>query len=211
MWQKKAETQPLPIPEQKKEEDMQNIDTSEWKTYRNDQLGIRFDYPASWGEINVSKEIGCIDYYAKEINVSDEVKDSCLQISLSANAFDKGFFLSTEGEDYTKTDIPKGGDWRFRLLSMPKNQEDFCLNNPYISNGSLGGRLIDCKVFKTINGLMVTEGLREVPFTQKEMMKVYFVRTSHPTYYNLVLSGQNIGLLDAEEQIRKVIETIEFN
>jgi hypothetical protein len=186
------------------------IDTSDWKTYRNQQISIQFEYPALWGSITMSKEIGCVDYYAKDVVMPKDVKDSCLHLTLSASNFDHGAFLSTEGIDYTNTEIPRGADWRYRLASITKDQEDFCSNNPFILMDGKIGHLGNCETFKTSNGLIVTKGVRAVPFVEKETMVVYFIRTNHPVYYDLVISSRYIGSPVAESDIRKLIETIKL-
>lgn len=216
VWMKKQEKSVVPVPnnpnptETKQEENPSPTDTAGWITYRNEEIGIQFDYPNSWGDINVSKEAGCVDYYAAEVVIPNDLKESCFHITLSASSFDKGAFLSTEGIDYTSTEIPRGADWRFRLISMPKEQENFCLNNPFIPMGNKGGRLENCNKFKTASGLSVTKGVREIPFTEKEKMTVYFIRTNHPIFYDLVLSSQYLKSSTSENELQKLIETIKF-
>jgi len=184
-------------------------DTSNWKTYRNEQLGIQFDYPSAWGDIIASKEAGCIDYYADKVVIPENIKDSCFHITLSASNFDRGAFLATEGMDYTNTEIPRGVDWRYRLLSLPKEQEDFCSNNPFIPSDNRGGSLKDCESFKTVAGLTAAKGVQIVPFSENETMTVYFIRTSHPVYYDVVVSSQYLSTsLTTESDIRKLVETI---
>lgn len=191
------------------------IDTSDWKTYRNEQIGIQFEYPTSWGDINLSREVGCVDYYAEEVIVPKDVKDSCLHISLSASNFNHGFFLSTEGVDFTKTGIPKGVDWRFRMIFIQKGQENFCSNNPYTTttDKGRGGDLGECVTFKNNQNLTVVKGTRGVPFTEQDRMVAYFVRSLHPVFYDVVLSGQYLKspfYPQAEDDIKKLVDTIRF-
>lgn len=216
VWMKKQEKPVVPVPnnsnpiETKQEKKPSLTGTTGWTTYRNEEMGIQFDYPNSWGDINVSKEVGCVDYYAAEVAIPKDLKESCFHITLSASSFDKGAFLSTEGVDYTNTEIPRGADWRFRLISMPKEQENFCLNNPFIPMGNKGGHLENCKKFKTASELLVTKGVREIPFTENEKMTVYFIRTNHPIFYDLVLSSQYLKSSTSENELQQLIETIKF-
>jgi hypothetical protein len=187
------------------------VGTSDWKTYRNEQIGIQFDYPSFWGNIILSKEVGCVDYYAEKVVIPENVKDSCLHITLSAGNLDHGAFLSTEGIDYTNTEIPREADWRYKILAFQKEKEDFCSNNPFISSDNKGGSLRDCESFKNNKGLVVTKGIRETTFSDNEFMTVYFIRTNHPIYYDVVVSPQYLlgKSPTVENDIRKLVETIQ--
>lgn len=84
VWQKKmTQIQNLPVPEQNKE-DMQSIDTSDWKTYKNDQLGIQFSYPKEWKlESKVETNQSVISITSPDILGQNETHKKCCGADIS--------------------------------------------------------------------------------------------------------------------------------
>ena len=92
-------------------------------------------------------------------------------------------------------------------------KEDFCLTNPYLPMNSQKRRLDNCEVFKTKNNITVTSGIREVPFMENKKMTAYFIRSSHPIYYDIVLSAEylpSVGILVSEADMKKLVESLRF-
>jgi hypothetical protein len=159
-----------------------NLDVSTWKTYRNEQIGIEFKYPPSWGDIHETREQSCLDFSdAKRKQLLNE-KDPCLHISLSVG---DSVFLATETPLTTKYGFPRGGGWAYKKGLT--NSQDFCNHNPYTGYG-----LDNCHVFKTTNNIKVTDVVQEYPFSDGETMVAYYIHTPHPVFSDLVLSSTNL-------------------
>ena len=189
-------------------------DAASWKVYRNEEIGIEFEYPSYWGGISSDREQACIDFSETEKEALLGQGDQCMHITLS-RMDGGGRFLATESPLYTKNGIPRGGTWIHRLRFLNVYEEDFCSRNSFQSGID---ELNDCRIFTTKNGLNVTSDEQEVPYSGgKEKMIAYYIRSKHPIYGVIVISATELssghkGLNSevAEKEILRLIDTISF-
>jgi hypothetical protein len=190
----------------------QNLDTSTWKTYRNEDIGIEFKYPSEWGNIQENKEQACLNFSEQKRVALLQEKDPCLHIGLSV---EKNVFLATDSPLTTKYGFPRGADWTYKKTES--QTQDFCNKNPYFDFG----KLENCHVFQTKNNIKVTSGIQQVPFAESEFMIAYYIHTPNPTYSTIILSSNYLmapsyiedkktRYISDESVMKLLIESIHF-
>jgi hypothetical protein len=185
------------------------VDTSDWKTYRNEEIGVEFQYPSKWGEIKERKEQGCYDYENGGVNKTILTKeDQCYQIALYTSNYDKAIFFSTQSNLRVKFGIPRGAYWGDYTGAI-KSEKD-------IQRMCEGQKENDCNVYKTLNGIWVAKRLEQREFSPEgEMIYVYYIKSSHPIYFSIAMSADRIMRankqdLSTESDFSKVIDSLVF-
>lgn len=181
----------------------------DWRVYQNEDLGIVFEYPSIWGEIQESKDSTPCD--GGEARNPEEGK--CQRITLSVGNLknEKRVFLATETLAYTSSHLDgryaQGAAWDEKVRVIPKDKEDFCSNNPYLPKGT---SFVRCSVLKTEHGISVAVAEGIVPFTDNEQMTSFFIRTDNPLYYDLIVSSVELEKIFPTSKIdmRKLVESI---
>ena len=182
---------------------IEDIDTSNWKTYRNEEMGVKFKYPKSWGELKEYVSIGCYDYEKQEIDTTMFTKkDKCNQIALYGSK-KAGLFFATETPLMSKTGTPRDsyfGDQSGRITGIE-----------YVKNLCQNKSKDDCITYKTKNGVLVAKNKEQEPFSEK-FVYVYYINSPHPIYSGIVFSSERLPYSDKVnvEVIEGVIDTLEF-
>ena len=183
------------------------IDTSNWKIYRNSEIGVMFKYPPEWGEINLWKDEDCGDRNDDTAisNITTQTQSSCHQIALYAeNAKPKevGIFFVTETVMYAARTHQRAGYFG-DLANLP--QENLSLKEAICSSALFKND--SCIAFTTEKGIPVVHVLHEVfvPGLDKQQF-LYFLKSGNPKYAGIVLSS---GRLPYDmNQSKKIIETL---
>jgi hypothetical protein len=211
---------PVPMPISENQENSENqgengenmtetVDTSDWKIFKSDEVGISFEYPIKWrGVVEKVDDALCLE---KNENYQLN-EDSCRRVYFSTKANDY-IFLVTETEAYTQmlTDGSngRGAAWYEKLRYQLKS--DYCNDNPYLPSDYIPDT---CEKFETKNGIKMTEIIDIVPFTDDQMMTSFFFQSpiSNTSYrefvFSLVQLGEDMSL--SESDARKMIESITF-
>ena len=174
----------------------EKIDTSDWKTYRNEKFGFEFRYPRSWGDIIVWKQ-KCFDGYKNDAKVKHGNKEPCLQIALRATNM-KGLFLATETPNIIGRRVPRCGFWGDGS-SLIKNEDyirNFCMKNS--DNKS-------CNTYVTHNNLVVAKNYESMPLSE-DASYVYYISFNHPPFRGIKMSSAELPY--TKEKNTTIIENI---
>lgn len=180
-------------------------DVNKWKIYMNEEIGVRFDYPAKWGEIKEWREEGCFEYNKdgdlEEVYPSE--KDKCSQIALFATNFKDSLFFSTQTPLKSRYGAPRGGWWgdEAYLVKSENDVKNFCKDKPKNQ----------CSVFKTKNNLLVVKNIERRPFfSPEDKIVVYYMKSTHPIYFSIVMSFEKFEYENVEDDFDKVIGSLIF-
>ena len=163
----------------------ENSYSVETKTFRDDSLGITFEYPAVWGEITVNDESGnCPSGY-----VADDCNFRTLLLNDSSTA---AIFLSAETKGHKDNPIGRGGFWGDLAGNISSNYLSEC------------GKIQGCRV--VTNGNNVTFALYKADPPPKEMgfmPERYYVYNPNGQYYGIVLSSSEVSASHETDRLFK--------
>jgi len=205
VWRWKEKNNEKNISEQQTNKNGQNnneVDTSDWKTYRNEKLGVIFDYPSKWGKIVEFAEQGCPDYEkgGVDADILNE-KDDCKRITLSG--LNTGEFFSTGTPLLAKYGFARGGYWGDAAITIESENfiANFCKEKKNI-----------CEVFKTKNNILIAKNVEQREYAESSDQKiiVYYIKSTHPIYFGIAMSSDRLNYNNAEEDLINVIESLKF-
>ncbi len=167
----------------------------EIKTYRDSDLGISFDYPASWGEITIDNEPGnCPSGYSAD--------DCNFRTLLVKDVNSAGIFLTAETKGHSDNPIGRGAFWGDPAGNISLTYQAECTN-------SQGCTLVT-------NSNDVTFALYEADPPPEEMgyqPERYYVYNPNNQYYGIVLSSHRLNSQSSDNSklFREiVVESFEF-
>jgi len=109
-----------------------NIDISDWKTYRNEELGIEFKYPDEWGNVIIkfmdeSKYVKGKQYILKFTNDSSRSNGDQITAHIFIKSIDYRFEGPTDGSDISinKIDLEKSNTELLTALMRPGTVDMF--------------------------------------------------------------------------------------
>ncbi|MBP7060922.1 MAG: hypothetical protein KBA91_03015 [Candidatus Moranbacteria bacterium] len=106
MWGKKMQSVPpqsqKPVEEVSEASKTENLDTSNWKTYRNEKLGFQFQYPPNWVleeryddyDIVISRYVSLKPLASKDFRVEVGVKNNSESDKILTRTWQTGFAVS---------------------------------------------------------------------------------------------------------------------
>lgn len=156
--------------------------TSEGKTqtYRDEVLGIMFEYPAAWGEITVGDEKGWCP--------ADYSEDECnFRTLLFKDAYTAGTFLAAETRGHHNNPVGRGGFWG----DLAGN-----ISAEYVAECESTER---CTIMKNNNGLSFALYAADPP--PEEMgyrPERYYIFNPNNQYYGIVLSSHRLDSASSE-------------
>lgn len=110
------------------------IEYERYKVYQNADLGIAFDYPAHWGNINMEESF-CVDGPWVEDSARQEwaaTEDPCMSISLKAKIYGENrepeVFLYSHTPLYREFLPAYGFPWVISDIRIGKALEDYCVD-----------------------------------------------------------------------------------
>ena len=183
---------------------IEDIDTSNWKTYRNEEIGVEFKYPSSWNKLVEWGDVGCYDYEKQTTDTSMFTEDDkCNQIALKSQK-DVGLFFATETPLMSKTGSPRDGYFG--------DQSGQITGLLFIKNFCKDKNKKDCKVYKTKNNITVAKNKEQVPFTDNDFAYVYYISSPNPVYKGIVFSTERLPYSEEEniEVIEEIINSLQF-
>ncbi len=179
----------------------------EFTTYTNKELGIAFEYPESWGEINVEK--GVEDCFSTDANYYTsaqlqqmkkdvaEAHDPCLTIFVKAG---DGTFLVTMTPLAVKYPIPRGGFWGFYAGSVK--------NDAFVENYCSGVTEGTCEVLTNAHNIRLAH-YSGGSIGLEEQGEFYLAHTPHSLYYGLALSPSRLPVA-MQDDFSAVIDSLRF-
>ena len=193
------------------DEELRNIsDSSKWKTYTNEDIGIVIQYPELLGPINV---------WGAACENKKRPDDCYSHIGLQFQ--DKALFVATMNRFAAKSQ-PAREAYFGDLSENIKDAEyikDFCAK--YTTKLAFGFEVEQCKVYKTDNGITVAKFKSGIPFTDNEKGHIYLIKSPNPVYYGLVFSDQQLianvhameagwDKIDTEILMDKIVNSLKF-
>lgn len=178
--------------------------SGELVSYVNSDIGVEFRYPKKWGEIKEWKNQGCYDYQTGGTDQSIITEqDKCFQIALYASSFKDSLFFSTQSPLRIKYGAPRGGYWG-DATGLIKSESD-------VKNFCKGKSKNLCNVFKTKNNLLVARNIETREFSNPEdKIAAYYIKSTHPLYSSIIMSSGRLGYENADEDLKKVIDSLIF-
>lgn len=191
-------------------------------TYRNEKIGIEFDYPKEWGKISESIEEGCFydpmkivdknqDGYQDRMTHLFTEDDKCENIYISAeNESQSRTLISIKSNLFKKYPNARGPDWGDYAV---ENSDLFCHLGKLGKYGFING---ECEKFETENGIEVTTKAFDVNAgfsDEKMLMNIFYFKSPNPVYSTVLMSDDSFsrkGDTNGIQKFRKVIESVRF-
>jgi len=152
-----------------------NFSSVNIKTFRDETLGLTFDYPSDWGEVTVNDERGsCSQDYALD--------DCNFRSLLFKDISSQAIFLSAETKGHQDNPIGRGAFWGDMAGSITFNYLSLCEQRN------------NCSIVKNSNGVAFI--MYEADPPPEEMgyqPERYYVHNPDSQYYGLVLSSHRIN------------------
>lgn len=166
----------------------------ETKTYRDDDLGITFEYPATWGEITVDDEAGnCPSGYEA---------DNCnFRTLLLKEVYSAAIILSAETKGHHDNPPGRGGFWGDDAGNISLN---------YISECEASQ---DCTVVENSNDVKFALYKADSRIETNYKPERYYVYNPNNQYYGMVLAADSLNSQATENSSlfkEIVIESFEF-
>jgi len=150
-----------------------------WRLYENKEIGITFEYPDTWGNIRVGKEVGCFE--AKQEMAASG--DPCEQVLLSFGDVREGIFLATQTLLHEKYPIGRGAFFGDEYVGSEEILLGYC-------SGKMGGN--PCTTARNSHGVLVTKSFGVLGFDGEAGWK-YLARSPHPYFSSVVLSSSRLN------------------
>lgn len=168
--------------------------------YRNEKLGLQFEYPSEWGILEESAERGC--YQAQE-KITEQ--DPCEHIDLLFIDLDWPVnLLSTYSILFSQHSVDRGGYWGDAAGGI--KDENFVKN--YCNDKDKN----KCRVYRNTNDVLIVRSIEDVGYDEGEAV-VYYIKSSHPVFFGLVLSSdrfRNVGITNLEQKLDRLVDSLSF-
>jgi hypothetical protein len=163
-------------------------ETDVLRTYQNSEIGIAFEYPASWGDITSEVEKGDCP--------SDYRADSCQQITLTFSGLGRIFFAA-ETLGHENFPVGRGGFWGDGAGEVTPNYLDMCDATQTCKKVSSEHGVLFARYYEP---LFDWDTDSELPPSSSR----YLLKHKDNEYYGLILSPRR--MLDVSEDIEAVFE-----
>lgn len=165
------------------------------KTYRDNELGIAFDYPASWGEITTENERG-------KCSASYSADDCNFRNLLFEEMYSAAIFLSAETKGHHDNPVGRGAFWGDYAGNITSNYLTECRQNQ------------NCSVVENSNGVSLAMYDADPPPEEIGYQpERYYIYNPNSQYYGLVLSSHRLdGFSPENNRLFKevIVESLRF-
>lgn len=188
------------------------VETLDWQTYRNEELGVQFNYPSAWGKL-VEGEESCLLLGGSERAYLGE---PCVHISIStSDSSGKLIFLAAQSSHFADYG-PGRGAYFGDLFSLAKkggvDEEEFV--NTYCEINDT----VRCSVGQNSNGILYAKSLELVqalrPQGDESRATYYFLHHPDSVFPGIILSTEGFEGTSfestAEEVLDQIFSTFEF-
>ena len=186
---------------------------SDWKTYRNEEIGIEFQYPAEWGALHIEEELCTFD----NKSFREYQGKPCVHIYISVSSIGRGrILLASQSESFVIYTPGRGayfGD-SFTLARKFGTAEA----EEFVRTYCTTKRTEKCEFKTNLNGILYVKSLEEVPLMdypdQPPKALYYFIYQSHHEFSGIVLSNERFRgtsfQLNSEDEFDKILSTFKF-
>ncbi len=180
---------------------------ADWKTYKNDKIGISFTYPSEWEALTEHQE--ACDINSK--SVITYVGKPCVAINLTSTAFNRPF-LAVPSKQFPEYVPSRDRYWGDAASTGMKNPEEFI--KTYCTK-SKPSQIFSCITRMTANGFIYVKSLEDVkaPGDANTIKGYnYFILNKNDDFPIILLSNRGsldkMSLKDSEKQFDNIVTTL---